>query len=74
MIAGRVRLKRENGEVVSLTLDDLSEDDQAWVHKAPRRAAKGCDRRYARRQKPAKQGTSRFRGIAVDCLYWDGRR
>ena len=32
VIAGNVKLERENGEVVSLALDDLSKDDQAWVH------------------------------------------
>ena len=33
IIAGKVKLKRENGEGVVLSLDDLSEGDQAWVHK-----------------------------------------
>ena len=37
MIAGNVKLKRENGEVVSIALDDLSKGDQAWVRsRAPR--------------------------------------
>lgn len=36
MIAGTVKLKKDDGQIVSLSLDELSPDDQAWIKKRGR--------------------------------------